>query len=213
MQQSFSRSGEKDYVASYRFTGRSKGPGGGLGTQRERSARFAQRLTSHPPPSSPEMLKMECFHAARVHAFATCLQQESRNNQETCSCLRHVFPCALSACPLLRLCPRPPTRDFSYGLFSTPDRATSSAPVGVCRWGGEALPVPPAGRHAIHHALPVPPAGRHATPPPARPVGCHALPVLPAGRHAPTGAFGGQPRSAGAPGGPPCHAPTGAFGG
>ena len=25
--------------------------------------------------------------------------------------------------------------------------------------------------------------------------------------------FGGQPRSAGAPGGPPCHAPTGAFGG
>ena len=25
------------------------------------------------------MLKMECFHAARVHAFATCLQQESRN--------------------------------------------------------------------------------------------------------------------------------------
>ena len=30
------------------FTGRSKGPGGGLGTQRERSARFAQRLTSHP---------------------------------------------------------------------------------------------------------------------------------------------------------------------
>ena len=32
-------------------------------------------------------------------------------------------------------------------------------------------------------------------------------------RHDPTGAFGGQPRSAGAPGGPPCHAPTGAFGG
>ena len=61
------------------FTGRAKGPGGGLGTQRERSARFAQRLTSHSPPSSPEMLKMECFHAARVHAFATCLQQESRN--------------------------------------------------------------------------------------------------------------------------------------
>ena len=45
------------------FTGRAKGPGGGLGTQRERSARFAQRLTSHPPPlhRRPKCLKWNAF--------------------------------------------------------------------------------------------------------------------------------------------------------
>jgi hypothetical protein len=58
--------------------------------------------------------------------------------------------------------------------------------------GSLALPVPPAGRHAMppparsvgSHALPVPPASRYAMPPPARSVGSHALPVPPAGRHA-----------------------------
>ena len=86
------------------FTGRAKGPGGGLGSHRERSARFAQRLTSHPLPPSPKNAKMECFHATRVHAFATCLQQESRNTQWKCV---HAFAmCSLCPCPLLRLCPR-----------------------------------------------------------------------------------------------------------
>jgi hypothetical protein len=134
-------------------------------------------------------------------------------------------PCAsLCPCPRVRFLGCAPGR--RRGIFP---RSFSAR-----RTELDALP-PLAGRHAIRHALPVLPAGRHAIPPPARLVGCHALPVLPAGCHAPNGATDGPPRStglpdgpprhpsrgvpdrparsAGAPDGPPRHAPTGASGG
>ena len=100
------------------------------------------------------------------------------------SCLRHVFPYALSACPLLRLCPRPPTRDFFLRSFQHAGPSYTLCPRRRLPMGGARSAGAPGG----------PP--RH----PPRSAGAPGGPP----RHSPTGASGGLPRSAGASGGPPC---------
>jgi hypothetical protein len=93
------------------------------------------------------------------------------------SCLRHVFPyarvrffgCAPGNC-------RAADAGFPHGLFQRAGPSYTLYPRRRLPMGGQALPVPPAGRHAI--------------PPPARPVGRHALPVpIRRARRAPCGAF------------------------